>query len=145
MKKLVLISLGFFILLTGCATGPKYLEVKDTIPSLNYEYGRMYFYRTSVLGAAIQPQILVNGASVGKAVPGGFFYVDRPPGEYEVITTTEVERELSFILEEGQTRYIRLDISMGFFVGHIYPNLIEPEVAKEEITKCSYVENKTEN
>ena len=53
-------------------------------------------------------------------------------------TTTEVERNLSFILEKGQTRFIRLSISMGFFAGHVYGELVEESVGLEEIKECNY-------
>jgi hypothetical protein len=71
-------------------------------------------------------------------VAGGFFYVDRPAGSYEVVTSTEVERKLSFTLDKGQTRYVRLEVSMGFFVGHVYPELVEPDVGAKEIQETSY-------
>lgn len=69
----------------------------------------------------------------------GFFYVDCAAGNHRIATSTEVERELTFSLDEGQTRYVRLDVSMGFFVGHVYPNLVEQEKAISEIDSCHYV------
>jgi Protein of unknown function (DUF2846) len=75
--------------------------------------GRIYFYRTALIGAAVQPDVKLNGEVVGKAVPNGFFYADRPAGNYQVATETEVERKLTFTLERGQVRYARLNISMG--------------------------------
>jgi hypothetical protein len=134
------ILLLFAILTVGCATtGPTYSEMSDSMPSLSSEMGRIYIYRTSVFGAALQPGVVLNGEVVGKAVPNGFFYVDCPAGNHEIVTSTEVERELSFTLDKGEIRYVRLDVSIGFFVGHVYPNLIESEVAESEISKCHYI------
>ncbi len=45
---------------------------------------------------------------------------------------------VSFVLEKGQTRYIRFGVSMGFFVGHGYGELVEESVALEDLKKCSY-------
>lgn len=56
-----------------------------------------------------------------------------------MMTSTEVDRSLSFILEAEQTRFVRLNISMGFFVGHVYPELVENAVGQKEIQECSYV------
>ena len=113
------------LLLGGCATtGPKYSELAPSISNHSSETGRIYVYRSSSFGAAIQPEVKLNGEVIGKAVPYGFFFVDREPGEYEILTSTEVDRELSLILDKGQTRYVRLNISLGFFVGHVYPELI---------------------
>jgi hypothetical protein len=75
----------------------------------------------------------------GVAKSGGFFYVDRPGGDYVVNTSTEVERNLSFLLEPGETKYVRLSMSPGFFVAHISPKLVEPSVGLSEIAKCKYI------
>jgi hypothetical protein len=91
-----------------------------------------------VLGAAVQPKVKLNGEVVGSAVPGGFFYVDRSPGDYTVTTATELEKKLTFTLEQGQPRYVRLDISIGFFVGHVYAVLVDEEKAKEEMESTIY-------
>ena len=100
--------------------------------------GRIYFYRTSLLGAAVQPEVRLNGEVVGKAVPNGFFYADRPAGNYQVATETEVERKLTFTLEAGQVRYVRLNIAMGLFVGRVYGELIDEAKGKEELSDLRY-------
>ena len=132
--------LALISLFAGCATsGPKFTEFKPTAVELNPDSGRIYIYRTAVLGAAVQPEIKVNGVVVGKAVPNGFFYVDKSRGDYEISASTEVERKLSLTLDKGQTRYVRMNISMGFFVGHVYPELIDNETAQKEIQNCHYI------
>lgn len=90
---------------------------------------------TPGIGAAVQPEVKLNGERVGSAVPKGFFYVDRSPGDYEVTTTTELKKSLTFHLDAGQTRYVRLNISFGFMVGHVYPELVEESVGKTELEK----------
>ena len=90
------------------------------------------------MGAAVQPSVYLNKEKVGDAVPQGFYYVDRNPGDYEVSTTTEVERKCSLTLDKGQNRYIKLNISLGFFVGHVYPELVDEQTAMEELGDCKY-------
>ena len=136
IKFFVIIS--FSVMVTGCASGPKFAEVKDSFGTLNQQNGRIYLYRTTTLGAALQPKIKLNGEVIGKSEAKGFMFLDREPGTYKIMTSTEVDRELSFILEEGQTRYVKFGVTMGFFVGHVYPNLVEPEVGEKEILGCSY-------
>lgn len=137
LKFLCVFLVSLFFL--GCATtGPKYTELMPTVSSVAPDTGRIYIYRTVVMGAAVQPDVKLNGEVVGSAVPRGFFYVDRKPGAYEILTSTEVDRKLSLLLESGQTRFVRLNISMGFFVGHVYPELIDPDIAKTEIQDCHY-------
>ena len=122
---------------SGCASGTKFQDAKASIPELSSESGRFYFYRAnSPVGAAIQPNIHLNDVVVGKAVPGGIFYLDKEPGNYQIRTSTEVKRTLSITLEPGQTRYVRFDVSMGFMVGHVSPVLVDAEKAQKEILGC---------
>ena len=129
--------------LSGCATGPKYAQVRNTIPALNPEQGRVFIYRATAFGAAVQPAVKLNDEKVGTAKPKGFFYVDRPAGNYQISTSTEVKRTLSLTLDKAQTRYVRLNMAWGFFVGHCYPELVEPEVGEKEIQKCSHIGEKS--
>lgn len=136
LKLLVIFGLSFLVF--GCASGPKFAEVQSKIQNLDSQAGRIYFYRTTTLGAALQPKIKLNGEVVGKSVAKGFFFLDRKPGTYEIMTSTEVDRKLSFTLENGETRYIKFGVTMGFFVGHVYPNLVDSKIGEKEIQGCSY-------
>jgi len=140
MKKILLLAMISVatLFISGCASGPKYSEMKSTISPLGQNSGRIYFYRTAVMGAAVQPAVKLNNEEVGTAKPKGVFFVDRAPGNYVVETSTEVSRRLSFVLESGTTRYVRLNMAMGFFVGHVYPELVENSVGEAEIQKCSF-------
>ncbi len=68
----------------GCASGPVFSEVSKSFVAPKPDEGRIFVYRTSALGAAVQPSVMLNGKDVGSAVPHGFFYVDRPGGSYEI-------------------------------------------------------------
>jgi predicted small lipoprotein YifL len=141
--RLFVVVLALF-LLAGCATkGPKFNELSPSMANMAPETSRIYIYRISVLGAAVQPAVKLNDEVIGKAVPNGFFYVDKEPGNYTIKTSTEVERQLSLTLEKGQTRYVRLNISLGFFVGHVYPELVDAQVGEKEIQECRYIGEKT--
>jgi hypothetical protein len=144
MKRLIslLVITCSAALFAGCATGPKFGEVKNSILPLAQNKGRIFFYRTSVAGAALQPAVKLNGEEVGTAKAKGFFYVDRPAGNYEVETSTEVTRRLALTLDNDQTRYVRFKISIGFFVGHVYPELVDNQTGENEIAKCSYTGGK---
>jgi hypothetical protein len=126
------------LVLAACAGGPQFSQMQANLPIVSADQGRIFIYRSTVLGAAIQPSVKINGDVVGSAVPRGFFYVDRPPGDYEIATATEVTRTLSLKLEAGQTRYVRLGAAFGFFVGHIYPELVDNAVGASEIQDLHY-------
>jgi hypothetical protein len=123
-----------FALLTGCvSSGMRYAEHKALLPAVKPDEGRVYFYRNaSLFGAAIQPNIWLNGAMVGASKPGGFFCVDRPAGPFSAGVSTEVTHTLSFTLEGGETKYVRTTPGMGLFVGRINFELVNaPEAAVE--------------
>ena len=127
------------LILGACATGgPKYSEVNKSVPTLAPGEARIYVYRIASVGLAVQPDVKLNGMVIGRAQPNGFFYVDRKPGTYEITTTTEVERKLSMTLEAGQIRFVRLGVSFGFFVGHVYPELVDNDIGMKEIRELSF-------
>lgn len=123
-------------LLAGCASGPRLSEKRASIPPIPEGKGRIYFYRTTTFGTAIQPGIRLNGEKVGVAKPRGVFYVDRPPGPYEIEAKTEVTRKLSLSLDPAQTRYVRFKIGMGVVVGRVIPELVESAIGEAEVAKC---------
>lgn len=128
------------ILLAACASGPKLAEVEQGFPPLKAGEGRVYLYRSnSMIGAAVQPSISVNGKVVGDSKPGGFFFVDLPAGPVEVSTSTEVERKATFVLAAGETRYVRTAIGMGIFVGRVYPELVDEATGRSEVRESSYI------
>ena len=121
------------VVISGCASGPAFNDAKATFTPTRADQGRIYFYRTAKMGVAVQPDIYLNGTVVGSAVPGGFFYVDTNPGKCEVVAATEVANKLTFVLDKGQTRYVRLDMHMGLFVGHVVPTLVDESAGAKEI------------
>lgn len=127
-------------LLCGCATsGQKFSAMKASLPPIATDSGRIFLYRATAFGAAVQPKVKLDGQEIGKAVPMGFFYVDRPAGNYKISASTEVKRELSLTLDKCQERYVKLNVSWGFFVGHIYPELVENTAGEKEIANCHYI------
>ena len=129
--------------LAGCASGVKHSEMASSIPSIQAGQGRVYFFRSSsMVGAAVQPEIRLNGTVVGTSQPGGFFYVDRPAGNYTAAASTETEKTLSFTLQAGETKYVRSSMSMGLLVGRAVLDLETPEKARAELASLSYTAKK---
>jgi hypothetical protein len=82
-----------------------------------------------------RPHINLNGEIIGEAISMGLTYVDRPPGGYEISIDGD-KRKLQFVLEKGQTRYVR--INMYFWENRIssIPILVANEIAQKEIQMC---------
>ena len=125
---------------SGCASGPKYGEVRGSLGAVAPDSGRIFFYRRAVfMGDAIQPEITLNGQTVGTAQPGGFFFIDRPPGQYEVRTSTEIEESVAFKLGAGQEKYVRLSAQVGLLVARIVPNVVDESQARADLASLSFV------
>jgi hypothetical protein len=128
------------LLLTGCASpGPKYSEVQKTFPAIAQNSGRIFFYRTSFWGGALRPDIHLNGETIGESVSGQCFYRDVAPGTYTVETHTEASNDVSLLIKAGEVKYVRIDIGMGFVVGHPKPKLVPASEAESEIEDTHYV------
>ena len=131
------VTLILGLVLGGCASGPKYSEMKSSIPQLAPDAGRVFFYRTSMYGAAYSPEVRLNGTLVGSATSKGFFFVDRKPGSYKVAVGSQ-ENAADFALNAGQTLYIRTSIAGFFPVIAGVATLIDESTARAEISDLSY-------
>lgn len=139
MRKLWIFGLAIVLAVAaGCASGPKFDTVATSLPPVPGGKARIFIYRSSSLGAAIQPDVRLNGAVVGKAEPNGVFYVDRDPGNMEVITGSEVNRKLTFTAGAGETRYVKLGVGLGVLVYRIVPELVSEEQAKKDMAGLAY-------
>jgi hypothetical protein len=126
--------------LVGCAaTGPKFTQVAASLPAVPAEQGRIYFLRTSGVGAAVQPDVRLNGVVVGKSRPGSFFFVDRPAGRYTASARTEVESRAEFDLADGQTVYVQTSIGLGVFVGHPRVVIADEGSARAALPELAYI------
>jgi hypothetical protein len=56
-----------------------------------------------------------------------------------VTAATETEKKLTFVLEPGQERYVRLRIQIGILVGRIVPELVDKPEAEGELKDLSYI------
>jgi len=135
----------FFVLIflvvtfSSCASGPKYSSIKASLSNIGPDDGRIYFYRTAnPFGSGIQPSVNLNGEKVGRSIPGGLFFVDRPAGNYEVVLSTEVDRKLTFTLDKGQTRYVRMSVTLGVIIYRVFPTLVDEYKALSEMEGLSY-------
>ena len=135
---LPLVLVGF--LLASCATPRGLDEAPLQLPPLKPGFGRVYFTRAAELGgSAIQPEIRMNNEVVARSVPGGFSFVDRPPGKYAVTTSTEVTNAVTFQLAAGEAKYIKTAVTPGILVGHVTPTLEFPEQGQSDINRLRYV------
>jgi hypothetical protein len=125
-------------LVSGCATGPSMSELKTPLHALEQGKGRVFFYRTGIIGGAYQPDVMLNGAVVGSATPRAVYLKDVPPGSYTV-TTSMTNDKVNFVLSEGQQQYVRISYKFGF---NIYPELVDGPTGEKEVRDLSFVAGK---
>ena len=129
--------LPLLFLITSCATGQLYQDV--TFKDLSSADGRIYFYRNKAggFGSGIRPPINIDGITVGRAISGGFFYVDRPQGMYNISVKSDLqERVVTIDLKRGQTYYVQLQTRMGLVTGRIIPEVVDSSKGQQEIQAC---------
>jgi hypothetical protein len=122
--------------LAACASGPKLARVE--VPTVAPTLGRVYFYRTMLLGSTIPLPINVNGVKVGTCKASGVFFTDLAPGTYQATVGVEAQRERTFSLAAGEEKYLRCFISMEQFVARGNLQVVAPEEAKEEMRDLAY-------
>lgn len=127
------------ILLAACASGPRLATVDNRIPPVAADVSRIWFYRPAIfLGDGIQPDILLNGKPVGKAAPGGVFFVDTKPGSCDVSMQTEVTRHLTFVAPAGGQTYVEAVVEPGILAARVFPDLIDPAVGRQTIQSLHF-------
>jgi hypothetical protein len=111
-------------------------------PALAADSGRIYLYReSSMMGAAVQPDVYVNGVQVWVAKNGDYYYIDRPAGSYEINTSTDDKDDaITLPLVAGQSTYVQIHIKFGLFAGHGAPLIVNPQQAADAIKDLDYRE-----
>jgi biopolymer transport protein ExbD len=149
MKKRLpfLATVAFVLFFSGCntgpifpgwASGPSYNSVKDTFPSIAANAGRVFIYRDAIYSPGKTPAVLLNGGPAGLSKAQGFFYVDRPAGEYKVEIAGEKSSPASFTLSPGQTVFVRINVHTNLSWVLLYPEVVDASIAQRELIRCKY-------
>lgn len=115
----------------GCATGLWSNEAARAFPALDPGKGRVFFYRSSAMGSAFTPDVLLNGERVGKLDRRGVFFKDVLPGSYAA-TTTMTSKVANFSLRAGERMYVKFTSSL--FETHMHPELVDPARGAAEVS-----------
>ena len=125
--------------LTSCRTAATFDEYAVSIPPVSSPNGRIFVYRIATEGRAIRPSILLDGEPVGRAIPGGFFYLDLPSGNYEIAASADEDRGLQLRLRSGGERYVRLEVEITTVSWNVSPVLVDAQTGREELRQTKYV------
>lgn len=123
--------------LAGCAAGgPTLAQKPDALPPLAPGKGRLFIYRDVQAGGVnvdtVRPELLVGGDNIGRAVAGGVYVRDLPPGNYRVELKPpslgdmfmsgnyQVGYGATVVLREGQEEFVKVratNFSMNCTIG----------------------------
>ena len=137
LHKTLLILLA--ALVAGCALGPEYKDIESDIAPIEAGKGRIYIYRPQ-LSFLYVGSVSLNGEEMRVPSAGGFVFVDRAPGEYEVVVDSVTTENARFQLQADQERFIRITVDAGgYFLYTISPQLTDRGRAREEMQELNYV------
>ena len=158
MKHKILILLFAIGSLVGCASGPTFPQYSADIPGISADSGRIYIYHYLdydwLLSNERVASVRINNKFVATSYNGGFFFVDRPAGSYEVKIFGGKLRKLQINLQSGEEKYINLfpksdrsrfvlnllEFLDVYSAPHTYVDLklVDSAVGKAEIAKTRY-------
>ena len=123
---------------SGCATGPKISEsgaIKQAVPKGK---SQIIVYRTALLGAAVQPTVLLDGQPKGTCVPNGAFNEFVAPGPHQLSATTEVTETITVNAPAERTVYVKCSIWFGFLIGRPAWEEVPASMGANEIQSLSF-------
>lgn len=133
----VFATAALVLTLAGCAEQPTQVSEPAAQPAAPVDAvasvapvggNRIYIYRRSIMGAAVQPKVYVDGAEVGRCSRGNVVSVAVSPGTHTISATTETRKSVSVSVSDGQDVYVKCRISAGIAVGR--PKFIVVPVAE---------------
>ena len=126
------------VLVCGCATGPEYKDIASEIAAIEPGKGRVHIYRPQMSFLYVGA-VTLNGEEVRVPSAGGFIYVDKEPGLYEVVVDAATDESTTFELEAGQELFIRITVDAGgWFLYTISPRLTDRDTAIREMQELNY-------
>jgi hypothetical protein len=96
----------------ACATGTSYQQMAATLPPIGAGACRIFVYRPAMSGPpAFQPEIAIDGETLGGLRIASFFYVDRPAGIHRIAVPVGAEK--AAFEEQGATRPVSVAVGAG--------------------------------
>ena len=129
----------FIVSAFGCASGPEFAEVRSAIPDVEAGKGRIYIYRPQRSFLYVG-SVSINGEEIRVPEAGGLLFVDRVPGEYEIVVDSITAEKARIRLDAGDEKYVRITVTTeGHFLYTIYPKIEDKATATEEMQDLNYI------
>ena len=136
-----LILAASVMLMTGCAAtlGPQFESV-TAIPSGK---ALIYIYRTpKFVGSAVAFEIHHGDKVITRLASGGYYPYITDPGTVELWAKTEARSSVTLHVRAGETRYVKGEVGVGFFVGRPKLEIVGNITGSKEIAECKLIPEK---
>lgn len=133
-SRTLLATLALALASTGCSSsGPAFSRISP-IPSGK---GVVYVYRSpNFAGSGVYGTVKANDVPLTKIKNGGYFPYVAQPGPVKFSVTTEATNTADVTVKEGEEKYLKTTIGMGFFVGHLKFTEVAPDIGFNEAQRC---------
>ena len=112
-RREVFAGLAAATLLSACQTTRGKAIARLALPLAPPEPGLsgIYFYRKEgQLFRAVEPEVIVNGASVGISRPGEVFFREARPGRYQVFSTAEPNEIIYLDARAERLSFVEMEV-----------------------------------
>ena len=117
MKPFALVALTLALLGTGCATVPLAPRAQDRMVARDPATAAIVIYRPPMLGSAFLHQVTIDGVMVGSLATRTYLEIAVTPGTHILGVGADAQlHRREFILEAGETMYIKSGATMGSIV-----------------------------
>lgn len=129
---IILWGMGLVLLgtLVSCVSLPPkigYDEMRDRIPVLDPQNGRIYIFTGYYPVGRRMPGIKLDGQTISGLEHGGFIFADRPAGEHELkVSMVFTKQVINLNLKPGQDKFVEVNFIAG------YPASIQAVVLNQE-------------
>lgn len=95
---------------------------------------RLVFYReTHALFIAVEPEIIINGKSLGPSVPGEVFFRDAKPGRYDLFLSDNPTAVTKIETRAGELTFFKIFFTLDAGGPRLVIQAVDPSYARGEL------------
>ncbi|HKI97982.1 MAG TPA: DUF2846 domain-containing protein [bacterium] len=97
----------------------------------------VYLYRPSPAGGTTVFDVAVNGAYIGKTLPGSYYLIEAPAGALDLQSLGDNTAELQLKVRPGKRYYVRQRYALSLFTGRASMAVMDPTSGRRGLAGTS--------